>query len=117
MNQNTISDRSMNDAAAYLRKRRHELKLTQPAVADKAEIKLQQYQKFESGERSILTTSFFITCKVLDAMGIDIQGFHRDYIGPEKMMHRAIPKNRQGSTGDAERGESSQSVMAQRRKS
>lgn len=117
MNQNTISDRSMNDAAAYLRKRRHELKLTQQAVADKAEIKLQQYQKFESGERSILTTSFFITCKVLDAMGIDIQGFHRDYIGPEKMMHRAIPKNRQGSTGGAERGESSQSVMAQRRKS
>ena len=65
MNQNTISDRSMNDAAAYLRKRRHELKLTQQAVADKAEIKLQQYQKFESGERSILTASFFITCKVL----------------------------------------------------
>lgn len=114
MNQNTISDRNVTDAAAYLRKRRHELKLTQQAVADKAEIKLQQYQKFESGERSILTASFFITCKVLDAMGIDIQGFHRDYIGPEKMMHRAITKNRQGN---AERGESSQSVMAQRRKS
>ena len=114
MNQNTISDRSMNDAAAYLRKRRHELKLTQQAVADKAEIKLQQYQKFESGERSILTASFFITCKLLDAMGIDIQGFHRDYIGPEKMMHRAILQDRQGG---AERGERSQSVMAQKRKS
>lgn len=60
MNQNTISDRNVTGAAAYLRKRRHELKLTQQAVADKAEIKLQQYQKFESGERSILTASFFI---------------------------------------------------------
>ena len=58
MNQNTISDRRVIDAAAYLRKRRIELKLTQQAVADKAEIKLQQYQKFESGERSILTASF-----------------------------------------------------------
>ena len=117
MNQNAISDGSVADAAAYLRKRRHELKLTQQAVADKAEIKLQQYQKFESGERSILTASFFITCKVLDAMNIDIRDFHRDYIGPEKMMLRGIPKNRQESAGGAERGESSQSVMAQRRKS
>ena len=117
MNQNTISDRSVADAADYLRKRRHELKLTQQAVADKAEIKLQQYQKFESGERSILTASFFITCKVLDAMDIDIRDFHRDYICSEKMMPRAIPKNRRGSAGGAKRGESSQSVMAQRRKS
>lgn len=90
---NTISDRSVVDAATYLRKRRHELKLTQQTVADKAEIKLQQYQKFESGERNILTASFFITCKVLDAMDIDIRDFHRDYIGTEKKMPRAIPKD------------------------
>lgn len=69
------------EATEYLKTRRHELHLTQQAVADKANIRLQQYQKFESGERSILTASFVIACKVLNALKINIEDFYHDYAG------------------------------------
>ena len=43
---------------SILRERRVILGMTQQQVADKAHIVLQQYQKFESGERNIMTCSF-----------------------------------------------------------
>lgn len=67
------------EVAEYLKNRRHELHLTQQAVANKARIQLQQYRKFESGQRNILTASFTVACAVLDALGIDISDFYRTY--------------------------------------
>lgn len=79
MEQEEKSYIAASEAAECLKMRRHEQKLTQQAVADKAGIKLQQYQKFERGERNILTASFIVACKVLDALEIDIPDFYRTY--------------------------------------
>lgn len=81
MTQEEKSYIAATETTEYLKARRHELHLTQQAVADKADIRLQQYQKFESGERSILTASFVIACKVLNALKIDIEDFYNDYAG------------------------------------
>ena len=45
-------------AAAVLSERRQMLRMTQQEVADRANITLRQYQRLESGERNILTSSF-----------------------------------------------------------
>ena len=57
---------------SILREHRIILGLTQQQVADKAQIKIQQYQKFESGERNIMTCSFQIACRVIEALEMDI---------------------------------------------
>lgn len=67
------------EVAEYLKNRRRELHLTQQAVADKARIQLQQYRKFEGGQRNILTASFIVACAVLNALDIDISDFYRTY--------------------------------------
>ena len=67
------------EVAEYLKNRRRELHLTQQAVADKARIQLQQYQKFEGSQRNILTASFTVACAVLNALDIDISDFYRTY--------------------------------------
>ncbi len=62
--------------------------LTQQQVADKAKIKLQQYQKFESGERNLRSASFQIACRVLEALDLDIAKFyHGEYVfGEERFL-------------------------------
>ena len=74
-----------DDQHSVLREKRVVLGLTQQQVADKAGIILQQYQKFESGERDIMTSSFRTACKVIEALGMDITDFyHGEYtIGEE----------------------------------
>ena len=55
--------------------------LTQQQVADKAKINYRQYQKFESGERNIMTASFQLTCRVIKALNMDIEKFYNgDYV-------------------------------------
>ena len=49
-------------AAAVLSVRRQMLRMTQQEVADRANITLRQYQRLESGERNILTSSFGLAC-------------------------------------------------------
>lgn len=51
--------------------------MTQQQVADKAHIVLQQYQKFESGERNIMTCSFQIACRIIEALEMDITAFFK----------------------------------------
>lgn len=71
---------------SILREHRIILGLTQQQVADKAQIKIQQYQKFESGERNIMTCSFRIACKVIEALEMDISKFyHGDYTISEEV--------------------------------
>ena len=67
------------------RERRVTNGLTQQQVADKAGIKLQQYQKFESGEINLRTASFQLACKVLEALDLDIvKYFHGEYAWGEE---------------------------------
>ena len=60
-----------------LRDYRHKLGLTQQQVADKAKIQLRQYQRFESGEGNLSSSSFRIACRVMDALGLDPTTYHR----------------------------------------
>jgi transcriptional regulator with XRE-family HTH domain len=54
---------------------RKKLSLTQQQVADKARIVLRQYQKFESGERKLSSSSFYIASKVIQALELDVTTF------------------------------------------
>lgn len=73
------------DSRSLLKEKRVVLGMTQQQVADKAQIVLQQYQKFESGERNIMTCSFQIACRIIEALGMDITDFyHGEY---EKAQH------------------------------
>ena len=56
------------------------LRMTQQEVADRANITLRQYQRLESGERNILTSSFGLACRVIEALDMDVSKFyHGDY--------------------------------------
>ncbi len=59
-----------------LRERRLALGFTQQQVADRAGIKLQHYQAFEGGQRSLMTASFRTTCGVLVALDLDIATYY-----------------------------------------
>ena len=60
--------------------------LTQKQVAERAKITLQQYQKFESGARNIMTSSFRIACRVIEALELDItRFFHGEYVIGEEV--------------------------------
>lgn len=58
-----------------LRNRRESLGLTQQEVANKARVQLRQYQRLESGERSIYGASFRIAISVCKALQLDPQRF------------------------------------------
>ena len=74
------------DNKSILREKRVVLGMTQQQVADKAHIVLQQYQKFESGERNIMTCSFQIACRIIEALEMDITAFfHGEYVFGEEV--------------------------------
>ena len=68
--------------------------LKEKRVADKAKITLQQYQKFESGARNIMTSSFQLACRVIEALGMNISDFyHGEYtIGEEVYAEDGVLK-------------------------
>ena len=69
-----------------LRERRIVLGLTQKQVAEKAKIPFQSYQRFESGERNIMTASFQMACRVIEALGMNISDFyHGEYVLGEEI--------------------------------
>lgn len=69
-----------------LRDYREKLGLTQQQVADKANIQLRQYQRFESGERNLSSSSFNIACRVIEALGMNISNYyHGDYVLGDKV--------------------------------
>ena len=73
-------------AAAVLSERRQMLRMTQQEVADQANITLRQYQRLESGERSILTCSFGLACRVIEALDMDVSKFyHGEYYLEEEV--------------------------------
>ena len=58
-----------------LRNQREALGLTQQQVADRAKIQLRQYQRLESGERSMYGASFRTAISVCKALQLDPQRF------------------------------------------
>ena len=65
---------------------RDKLGLTQQQVADKAQIQLRQYQRFESGERDLSSSSFNIACRVIEALELNISDYyHGKYVLGEEI--------------------------------
>ena len=71
-----------------LKEKRLVLELTQKQVAERAGVLLQQYQKFESGERNIMTCSFQLACKIIEALEMNVSDFYHGeyYFGEEIFM-------------------------------
>jgi len=75
------------DKHSVLREKRLVLGLTQQQVADKAKIAYTQYQRLESGERSIMSASFQLACRVIKALEMDIDKFYNgDYVIGEELV-------------------------------
>lgn len=67
---------------------REKLGLTQQEVANRAKIQLRQYQRFESGERNLSSSSFIIACRVIESLGLNIYNYyHGDYVFGDKVDH------------------------------
>ena len=81
--------------ASMLHGMRIRLGLSQAQIAEKAGITQQMYQRFESGKRNLRTSSFEVTCKVLEALNMDITKFYHGeyviggevYIGQDGQLH------------------------------
>ena len=58
-----------------LKIRRQKLGLTQEEAAEKAGIRLSQYQRFESGDRELCAASFTVAYRVLKALDMDVERF------------------------------------------
>ena len=72
---------------SILREKRVVQNMTQQQVADKAGIRLQQYQKFENNDRNIMTASFQLACRVIEALGMNINDFfHGNYVIGEEIF-------------------------------
>ena len=70
---------------SVLRRAREKLNLSQQQVADRAQIHMQQYQKFETETRDLSSVSFRVACKVLEVLELDIVGYYRgDYVFSEE---------------------------------
>ncbi len=86
--------------SSILRERRVVLGLTQKQVAERAGIVLQQYQKFESGERRIMTSSFELACRIIKALEMDVTKFFQGdysfgeeiYDSPEGLRYKKTGK-------------------------
>lgn len=60
---------------------REKLGLTQQEVSNRAKIQLRQYQRFESGERNLSSSSFNIACRVIESLGMNISDYyHGEYV-------------------------------------
>ena len=67
--------------ATILKNARDKLGMTQQQVANEARVQLRQYQRFESNERNLSSSSFYIACRILDALQLDIASYaHGKYI-------------------------------------
>ena len=63
-------------AAAMLYDWRIRHQMTQQEVAKRAGISQQEYQRFETGKRDLMRSSFAVTCKILKALGMNIEKFY-----------------------------------------
>ena len=71
----------MQTDRGILYKRREELGMTQQQVADAAKIQLRQYQRLESGERTMAGASLRIALAICHVLRLDPYRFHPDFMG------------------------------------
>ena len=64
--------KTKNNDAKLLLETRTSLGMTQQQVADKSHVPLERYQKFESGERSLMSTNLWTCGQILKSLGLDI---------------------------------------------
>lgn len=88
-----------DDGHTILREKRLVLGLTQQQVANKAGVVLQQYQKFESGARNIMTCSFKIACRIIEALEMDITDFYHGKYAIGEEVYSSDEGLRYKSTG------------------
>jgi len=72
-----LDNQTLRDEKTILLEARKKLDLTQTQVAEKAYITLRQYQRFESGERKLSSSSFWMASKVLQVLELDVTTFAR----------------------------------------
>jgi len=72
-----LKTQTFQDEKTILHDARKRLGLTQTQVADKAHITLRQYQRFESGERKLSSSSFWMASKILQVLELDVTTFAR----------------------------------------
>ena len=75
-----IPEETNREIKILLRSTRKTLGLTQQKVADRAGLHIAQYQKFEGGQRGMLSASFETTMAVLEALEIDPDVFVKQYV-------------------------------------
>ena len=61
--------------AGLIRQKREAMRLTENQAADLAGINPEQYRRFESGERKLACASFYVSLRVLNALGIEVGEF------------------------------------------
>lgn len=71
----------MQTDRGILYQRREELGMTQQQVADAAKIQLRQYQRLESGERTMAGASLRIALAICHVLKLDPYRFHPDFMG------------------------------------
>ncbi len=64
--------------SVWMENRRFAIGLKQKQIAEKAGISQQLYQYFDSGKRSLKTSSFDTTCRVVAAFGYEIGEFFQN---------------------------------------
>lgn len=59
-----------------LRYQRKYLGLTQLEVANKSNIYVTQYRRFETGERDIMNASFYIVVRIINVLELNLDNFY-----------------------------------------
>jgi transcriptional regulator with XRE-family HTH domain len=78
------------EIAEMIKTKRKSMNLKLRQVAEKANIALRHYQRFEEGSRSLATASFNTTMSVLFALDIDPDNFVETYIKTYKKRNDKI---------------------------
>lgn len=80
---------------------RRELGITMQQTAERANLTLRQYQRYESGEYSLSSASFDKACRVLKALELDITAFaNGDYVFSEDTIEIPLDEYEEHLKGD-----------------
>ena len=71
-----------------LKKHRQKLGLTLQQVADKAEIQIKQYQRFEAGDRDLSDAGFITAYKVFKALEMDLEKYASGEYEIKELIYR-----------------------------
>ena len=70
-----VKEENLLEIGNIIKKHREHLGMTQQQVANEVGITVRQYQRYESGERSIYSASFQIGVKLFKVLRLEIKEF------------------------------------------